>query len=192
MLAEIDIDKSLQLGRIVSVSQRSRITWVMIILIGIGAAASLLILQLAKFPLFTNFEEISGWEAFFQSLVFLTYLFVACLLFYQVVRRMFTMEKLKCIQGASYRSNRAAVEKIVQDEEWRIVYADDRMITVLTNKPYSTTRQLTTIFQDNDVWINVMSFGVGGMSPLFFLKDKEVLNSFLNEFKQSLDAKSSA
>ena len=59
----------------------------------------------------------------------------------------------------------------------------DEIIIIQVNSSFRNKRQVTFIFRNEIIYINVMSFGRNIMSPIYYSADKKVLNSIIDKLK---------
>jgi hypothetical protein len=71
------------------------------------------------------------------------------------------------------------------ESDWKIWKEEADIIIFQTNPKYSNERQVTFIFKNESVFINVMSFGRDMMSPIYYLSDKDVLKTIIDKLKEN-------
>lgn len=71
------------------------------------------------------------------------------------------------------------------ESDWKIWKEEANIIIFQTNPKYCNDRQVTFIFKNESVFINVMSFGRDMMSPIYYLSDKDVLKTIIDKLKEN-------
>jgi hypothetical protein len=71
------------------------------------------------------------------------------------------------------------------ESDWKIWKEEADIIIFQTNPYYSNDRQVTFIFRNESIFINVMSFGRDIISPIYYLSDKDVLKTIIDKLKEN-------
>ena len=71
------------------------------------------------------------------------------------------------------------------ENDWKIWKEEADIIIFQTNPKFSNERQVTFIFKNGNVFINVMSFGRDMMSPIYYLSDKDILKTIIVKLKEN-------
>jgi len=71
------------------------------------------------------------------------------------------------------------------ESDWEIWKEEADIIIFQTNPKFSNERQVTFIFKNGSVFINVMSFGRNMMSPLYYLSDNDILKTIVDKLKEN-------
>jgi|GEM_PF-2700803 len=97
------------------------------------------------------------------------------------------MDKLKRIEGIDKPKNKTIIEKIAKGNDWEIVNDDIDIMIIKIITELGGNRQLTIIFDGNDILTNVFSFGKGDFkSAIYFYQNKITLDSFLSSFNNEI------
>jgi hypothetical protein len=149
----------------------------------VSAITGWLVLQIGRLEIFTSLKETDGGRIFFQLLFVLVICAAVLYLIIKTFARLFTMERLTRIHGIDQSKNRVAVRAIAEERKWRIACDEGRLFVAQTNSVYAASRILPVIFDNEDILVNVMTFGFGNLrSPVYFIKDKDAVELFSKHF----------
>lgn len=120
-------------------------------------------------------------------LVFLIILFLIFSLFILINRLVF-MDKLTKVEGISPSKNKEIIETIVKANEYEILKEETDITIIKASQRFGTKRQLTIIFDRNNILVNVISFGKSDYLKVSinFYQDKETLESFILDFQKEI------
>jgi hypothetical protein len=112
----------------------------------------------------------------------LIYIVLSTLTFYILGK----MTKLTVLNMTDKAKARQFIHDLSTTEsDWKIWKEEADIIIFQTNPYYSNERQVTFIFKNGSLFINVMSFGRDMISPIYYLSDKDVLKTIIDKLKEN-------
>jgi hypothetical protein len=102
-------------------------------------------------------------------------IFIYAIIFPLVFYFLSKMNKLTILNIKDKIEAKQYIHSLAAESNWKIIVEDDQILLLKTNPWYLHERQVTFIFRNRKVFINVMSFGRNVMSPLYYSSDKENL-----------------
>jgi len=93
------------------------------------------------------------------------------------------MRKLTILNVKDKTKAKQYVLTLIKMNNWEICKQRDEIIIIQVNSSFRNKRQVTFIFRNEIIYINVMSFGRNIMSPIYYSADKKVLNSIIDKLK---------
>jgi hypothetical protein len=175
MILNLDINKSIKEKRVVP---SSRITYFSdFIMFAIFALAFLI--GIIKILCDSNFL------VNLQSIIIIT---ICILIFTIVFIQIYNMDKLTYFSDKKGLVSHEIVYNIVNENKWFIEEYKKEMIIIRTDKKLHNERQLTIIFCNNFLLLNVMSFGFfDNKLPFSSASNGEILEHFIDTLNKKIN-----
>ncbi|MFD2543748.1 hypothetical protein ACFSSB_15585 [Lacinutrix gracilariae] len=129
-----------------------------------------------------NKNEPIGFSIFFLILSFI----LSSLLIYSI----FNVNSVKRISGLSRGKNSNLIKKIAEKNNWNIQSTNQQMTIINFSWQDSGTdwgKQMTILYNENDILVNCISFGVGSSpSPFHWFANKRKVNKLTAEFENEI------
>jgi hypothetical protein len=111
----------------------------------------------------------------------LIYVIASSLTFYLLNK----MNKLTVFNIKDKTKAKQFIHSLESEIDWEIQIEENETIIFQTNPKFCNERQVTFIFRNGNIHINVMSFGRFGMSPIYYYSDKEMLETIIDKLKEN-------
>jgi len=171
MKLKIDIEKSIEKG---TLYPKSKLTYYFdYFMYGFFALAFLVIILGMLND--SNFHMSLG-----MAIGILVYLIIVPLTFYSIIK----MDKLTVLNIED--KTKQIIQTLITESDWKILKDVDEIMILQTNPWILHERQVTFIFRNRNIFINVMSFGRGDLkSPIYYFSDKEILKSIIDKLSEN-------
>ncbi|MEE9408709.1 MAG: hypothetical protein V3V28_11620 [Polaribacter sp.] len=107
-----------------------------------------------------------------------------------MIYSIFNMYKLNRIKGISRGKNSSLLKKIAEKNKWNISDINQQILIInFSWQDFGTNwgKQLTILFDGNDILVNCISFGLHSMpSPFHWFASKRKLNKLKMEFESGI------
>ncbi|MBT8294993.1 MAG: hypothetical protein KJO51_01100 [Gramella sp.] len=180
----IDIQKSIERGKVIRDSPGFAIFMMHVTNVLLVGTA----LFLATFYYYFQFRE--GKHLLVPSILLGLAFILAVLLIYVFTK----LDKLQKIKGTSQQRNHFAVLQIAKKLGWTLEkHGEELSVLYPPGKWYSPNRQVTVIFEDDQILVNAISFGVHDYkSPIFWFGNRNMERTFIDLFRKELEKESPA
>lgn len=121
----------------------------------------------------------------------LTFLILSLTFSYLLIYSILNLNTLKRIKGLSRGQNTNLIKKIAEKNNWNIYSSNQQMIILNLNWKesggFDWGKQLTIIYDVNDILANCISFGLhSSPSPFHWFANKRKINKLKTEFENGL------
>jgi len=171
MRLKIDIEKSIEKG---TLCPKSKLTYYFDYFMYGFFALAFLVIMLGMLN-DSNFHMSLG-----MAIGILIYLIIVPLTFYSIIK----MDKLTVLNIDD--KTKQIIQTLITESDWKILKTVDEIMILQTNPWILHERQVTFIFRNRNIFINVMSFGRGDLkSPIYYFSDKEILKSIIDKLSEN-------
>jgi hypothetical protein len=151
---------------------------------------SLYLMFVVAFPFMAILELNSDWNKNEPIGITIFLLILSLILSSLMIYSIFDLNSLKRISGLSRGKNSNLIKKIAVKNNWNIQSSNQQMTIINFSWQDAGTdwgKQMTILYDDNDVLVNCISFGVySSPSPFHWFANKRKVNKLKSEFENGI------